>query len=54
MLNDKLEKLSDETQAECTDDVYVWFNADGTLCLDGNFTIDDLKMIIRKLAETTR
>ena len=54
MNSDELEKLSDKIQAECCETIYVWFNADGTLCLDGDFTLDELKMIINKWSETTQ
>lgn len=51
MNGDKLEKLSGEIESNCTGDPYIWFYDDGHLCLDGNFTLEHLIMIVSKWSE---
>lgn len=51
MNGDELEKLSNEIESNCNDNPYVWFYDDGRLCLDGNFTLEELRMIVSKWSE---
>lgn len=45
------EKLSVEIESNCNDNPYVYFYDDERLCLDGNFTLEELRMIVSKWSE---
>lgn len=47
----EFEKLSDEVNSNCNDNPYIWFYDSEYLCLDGNFTLDELIMIVSKWSE---
>lgn len=51
MSNDELGKLSKEVADGLSDDPYLEFYSDDEICLDGKFTLEDLKMVISKLSK---